>query len=46
MPVSDVWTVLMAMMVIIAPLWLAWALLAWSDRGKKAGAAPRSRDPR
>ena len=31
----DLWSLLMAMAVIVAPLGLAWALLAWSERRKR-----------
>jgi ABC-type transporter Mla subunit MlaD len=44
--VSDVWIVLMALMAIVAPLWLAWALLGWSERRGKTGQPPRGRDER
>ena len=40
----DLWSLLMAMAVIVAPLGLAWALLAWSERRKRRGAADRLRD--
>jgi len=38
---SDFWGVLMALMVIVAPMWLAWVLLTWSERCKGPGAVPR-----
>lgn len=40
----DLWSLLMAMAVIVAPLGLAWALLAWRERRKRHGAAARPRD--
>jgi uncharacterized membrane protein YozB (DUF420 family) len=40
----DLWSLLMALAVIVAPLGLAWALLAWSERRKRHGAADRLRD--
>ena len=43
---SDVWILLMAVMVIVAPLWLAWVLLSWTERHQGPGAGPRGRDLR
>lgn len=43
--VSDIWTLLMALMVIIGPLWLAWALLVWGERRPPSRSAPAKRDP-
>lgn len=38
---SDFWSVLMALMVIVLPLGLAWLLLGWMER-KKLPSAERS----
>jgi hypothetical protein len=38
---SDFWSVMMALMVIAVPLWLAWALLSWGDRRKVPRAVPK-----
>jgi hypothetical protein len=40
----DVWGVLMALAVIVAPLGLAWVLLAWRERRKGQGTGQRRRD--
>ncbi|HSW05705.1 hypothetical protein [Aquabacterium sp.] len=31
---SDLWGALLALIAILAPLWLAWLLLGWSERRK------------
>jgi hypothetical protein len=38
---SDFWIVLMALLVIVLPLGLAWLLLGWTERKRAPGAAPR-----
>jgi hypothetical protein len=43
---SDLWSALTALMVIVAPLWLAWVLLGWSERHKDSGAVLRRRSRR
>ena len=43
---SDFWSVLMALMVIVAPLCLAWVLLSWNERRRAPGAVPRGRGKR
>jgi hypothetical protein len=43
---SDLWSALIALTVIVAPLWLAWALLGWSERRKQPGALLRGRSRR
>jgi ABC-type transporter Mla subunit MlaD len=39
---DDFWIVLMALLVIVAPLCLAWVLLGWSERPRASGTGPRS----
>jgi hypothetical protein len=43
---SDLFHVLMALTVVIVPLWLAWALVGWREHRKKSPAAGRRRGPR
>jgi hypothetical protein len=42
----DVWGILMALLAIVIPLWLAWLFLAWGDRRRDPGAATKTRRPR
>jgi hypothetical protein len=39
---SDFWSMLMALMVIVLPLGLAWLLLGWLERKKLPSAAHSS----
>jgi hypothetical protein len=34
MSATEFWGVVMAMLAIVVPLWLAWTLLGWSERRK------------
>jgi hypothetical protein len=39
---SDWWGLLMALTVIVVPLWLAWVLLAWGERKGDAGSGSKA----
>ena len=43
---ADGWGVLMALVVIVAPLWLAWLLLARGERKRDPDSEPKGRRPR
>jgi hypothetical protein len=43
---SDFWSVLLALLVIVLPLALAWLLLVLTEHKRASGAAPRGPDRR
>jgi len=42
---TDWWGLLMVLAVIVLPLWMAWLLLAWSERRRDPGQRSKGRDP-
>ncbi len=38
---SDIWSVMMALLVLVLPLALAWLLLGWTERKRVFGAGPK-----